>query len=165
MFALEPAKLDKDSEIEEEPPKPPKAKVQPPTAMIQSLNAKVLPPKATALPRAINPIEDSDEDPMPPLLTPPPEMPLQKLRRSGRTAANVSISMMIEQRPKTYLAPLEVEEPEQLKEAIGKEVASIESHEVFTLVEKVPEGDSMLESHWVMGRELMANATIDKCKV
>jgi len=93
-FAFEPAEQDKDSEIEDEPPKPPKA-------MIQSPKAKVQPPKATALPRAINPIDDSDDDLTPPPETPPPEIPPPKPRRSGRTAANVSIAMMIEQGPKT----------------------------------------------------------------
>jgi hypothetical protein len=41
----------------------------------------------------------------------------------------------------------------------------MESHEVFTFVEKVPDGASMIESRWVMGRKLMANGTIDKWKV
>jgi len=66
-FAFEPAEQDKDSEIEE-PPKPPKA-------VIQSPKAKVQPPKATGLPRAINPIDDSDDDLTPPPETPPPETP------------------------------------------------------------------------------------------
>jgi len=46
-FASGPAKQNKDSEIEDEPPKPPKA-------MLQSPKAKVKPPKATAFPDAIN---------------------------------------------------------------------------------------------------------------
>jgi len=62
-------------------------------AMIQSPKAKVQPPKATELPRAINPIDDVDDDLTPPLETPPSETPTP--RRSGRTAANVSIAMMI----------------------------------------------------------------------
>jgi hypothetical protein len=79
-FAFEPAEQDKDSEIEDEPPKPPKA-------MILSLNTKVLPPKATALPPGINPIEDSDDDLTPPpeiqpSETPPPEIPPPKPRWS-----------------------------------------------------------------------------------
>ena len=45
-IAFKPAEQHKDSEIEDEPP------------MIQSPKAKVQPPKATALPRAINPIDD-----------------------------------------------------------------------------------------------------------
>jgi hypothetical protein len=48
---------------------------------------------------------------------------------------------------------------------MGKEVASMESHEVFTFVEKVPEVASMIGRCWVMGRKLMANGTIDKWKV
>jgi len=73
--------------------------------------------------------------------------------------------MLIEQGPKTYHAGLYAEEAEQWKEAIGKEVASMESHEVFTFIEKVPDGASMIGSRWVMGRKLMANVTIDKWKV
>jgi hypothetical protein len=42
---------------------------------------------------------------------------------------------------------------------------SMESHEVFTFIEKVPEGASMIGSRWVMGRKLMANGKIDKWKV
>jgi len=72
---------------------------------------------------------------------------------------------MIEQGPKTYRAALDAEDAEQWKEAIDKEMASMESHEVFTFVEKVPEGASMIGSRWVMGRKLMANGTIDKWKV
>jgi len=162
-IAFEPAEQDKDSEIEE-----------PPKVVIQSPKAKVQPPKAAslprALPRAINPIDDSDDDLTPPPETPPPETPPAetpppKPRRSGRTAANVSIAMMIEQGPKTYRAALDAEDAEQWKEAIGKEMASMESHEVFTFVDKVPEGASMIGSRWVMGRKLMANGTFDKWKV
>jgi len=72
---------------------------------------------------------------------------------------------MIEQGPKTYRAALDAENAEQWKEAIGKEMASMESHEVFTFVEKVPEGASMIGCRWDMGRKLMANGTIDKWKV
>jgi hypothetical protein len=159
-IAFEPAEQHKDSEIEDEPPL-----VQSPKAVIQSPKAKVQPPKAAALPRAINPIDDSDDDLTPPPETPPLEIPPPKPRRSGRTAANVSIAMMIEQCPKTYRAALDAEDAEQWKEAIGKEMASMESHEVFSFVEKVPEGASMIGSRWVMGRMLMANGTIDKWKV
>jgi hypothetical protein len=73
--------------------------------------------------------------------------------------------MMIEQGPKTYHAALDAEDAEQWKEAVSKEMASMERHEVFTFVEKVPEGASMIGSHWVMGTKLMANGTIDKWKV
>ena len=164
-FTLEPAERDKDSDLEDEPPKPAKATVQPPKAMIQSPKAMVQPPKVTALPRAINPIDDSDDDLTPPPETPPPETLPPKPRRSGRTAANVSIAMMIEQGPKTYRAALDAEDAEQCKYAIGKEVASMESYEIFTSVEKVPEGASMIGSRWVMGRNLLANGTSDKWKV
>jgi len=159
-ITLEPAEEDKDSDIQDEPPK---VTVQPPKAMVQ-------PPKTAAVPGAINPIDDSEDDLTPPPETPPPETPPAetpppKPRRSGRTAANVSIAMMIEQGPKTYRAALDAEDAEQWKEAIGKEMASMESHEVFTFVEKVPEGASMIGSRWVMGRKLMANGTIDRWKV
>jgi len=160
MIAFEPAEQDMDSAIEEHP-----------KVVIQSSKAKVEPPKAAvlprALPRAINPIDALDDDLTPPTETPPPETlaaetPPPKPRKSGSTAANVSIAMMIEQSPKTYRAALDAEDAEQWKEAISKEMASMESHEVFTFVEKVPEGASTIGNHWVMGRELMANGTIDK---
>jgi hypothetical protein len=89
--------------------------------MIQFRKAKVQPPKATALPRAINPIDDSDDDLTPPPETQPPETP--KPIRSGRTAANVSLAMMIEHVPKTYRAALDPEDAEQCQETIGKEMA------------------------------------------
>jgi hypothetical protein len=143
--------------------------------MIQSPKSKVQPPKATALPHATNPIDDSDDDLTPPLETPPPEMPPpetphpeippHKPRRSGRTAVNVSIAMMFEQGPKTNRAALEAEDAEHWKEAIGKEMALKKSHEVFTFIEKVPGGACMIGSSWVMGRKLMANETIEKWKV
>jgi len=38
-------------------------------------------------------------------------------------------------------------------------------HEVFTFVDKVPEGASMTGSRWVMGRKLMGNGIIEKWKV
>ena len=41
----------------------------------------------------------------------------------------------------------------------------MESNEVFTFVEKVSEGASMIGSRWIMGRKVMANGTIDKWKV
>jgi len=72
---------------------------------------------------------------------------------------------MIEQGPKTYHAALVAEYAEQWKEAISKDVASRETHQVFTFVEQVPEGATMIGSRWVMGRKLMANGTIDKWKV
>ena len=114
-ITLEPAEHDKDSEIEGEPPKPPKATVLPPKAMgpspkamIQSPKAMVQTAKATALPHAINPIDISDDD-----LTPPPETPPLKPRRSGRTAAKVSIAMMLKQGPETDHAALDAEDAEQ----------------------------------------------------
>jgi len=141
-IAFKPAEQDEDSEIEE-----------PPKLVIQS-----------------HPIDDSDDDltpppETPPPETPPPEIPPPKRRRSGRTAANVSIAMMIERGAKTYHAALDAEDAEQWTGAIGKEMASMESHEVFTFVEKVPEGATIIGSRWVMGRKVMANGTIDKWKV
>ena len=106
-IALEPAEHDKDSEIEDEPSKA-KATLQPPKALIQSPKAKVQPPKEAESPRAINPIDNSDDH-----LTPPPETTPPMLRRRGRTAANISIAMMIEQGQKTYHAALDAEGAEQ----------------------------------------------------
>jgi len=84
---------------------------------------------------------------------------------SGGTVATVSIAMMIEQGPMTYRAALDAEDAEQWKEAILKEMASMESHEGFTCVAKVPEDASMIGIRWVIRRKLMANGTIDKWKV
>jgi len=58
---------------------------------------------------------------------------------------------MSEQGPKTYRAALDAEDNKQWTEAIGKEMASMESHDVFIFVDKVPEGASMIGSSWVMG--------------
>jgi hypothetical protein len=68
----------------------------------------VPPQKASAWPHAINAIDDSDDD-----LTQPPETRPPKPRRSGRTVANVSIGMMIQQGPKIYRAALDEEDTEQ----------------------------------------------------
>jgi len=73
--------------------------------------------------------------------------------------------MIINQSPETYHAALDAEDAEQWNEAIGKEVALMESHEVFPWVEKFPKGASMIESHCVLGRKLLATGTIDKRKV
>jgi len=156
-FTFEPAEQDKDSEIGE-PPEQPKAMIQSPKAVVQ-------PRKAAALRSAINQIDDSNDDLTPPPQTPPPETLPPTPTRSGRTAANVSIAMMIEQGSKTYCTALDAEDAELWKRAICKDVASMESHEVFFFIEKVPEGASMIESRWVMGRKLMASGTIDKWKV
>jgi hypothetical protein len=104
-------------------------------------------PNVAALPYAINPIDNSDDDLTPPLETPPP-----KPVRSGCTTPNVTVAIMIEQGPKTYRAALDAEDAEQRTDAIGTELASMESHELFTFFEKVPEGASMIESRWVIGR-------------
>ena len=85
--------------------------------------------------------------------------------RKGASTANISIAMMIEPGPKTYQAAMEAKDSNQWKEAIGKEVASMEDHEVFTFVEKIPQGASMIQSRWVMGRKLLPNRLIDKWKV
>jgi hypothetical protein len=137
-----PAKQDKDSEIDDEHPmvQYPQAEVQPPQAMIQSPKSKVQTPTVTAFPCAINSTDYSDDDFTTPPETPPVETPLPDPRLSWRTTAIVSISMMIEQGPKTFHAELNAEDAERWKEAINKEVASMESHEVFTFVEKIPEG-------------------------
>jgi hypothetical protein len=75
--------------------------------MISSPKAKIQPQTTPRLPSAINPIDDLDDDLTPPPETPPAETPPPKCRRSGRTAANVSIAMMIELGPKTYRAALD----------------------------------------------------------
>ena len=51
--------------------------------MTQSPKAMVQAPKAIASPRAINIIDDSDDDLTPPPETPPPETPPRQPRRSG----------------------------------------------------------------------------------
>jgi len=128
--------------------------------MKPSPQAMVQPAKPAALASAINPIDDSNDDLSLPAETPPP-----MTTRSARTAANISTAWMIEQQPKTYRPALNAEDAEQWKQAIGKEVASMESHKVVTFVDNVPEGASIIESRWVMGRKLMSNGTFDKWKV
>jgi hypothetical protein len=73
--------------------------------------------------------------------------------------------MMIEPGPKNYRAALDADDSDRWKEAIDKEMNSMASHGVFTYVEKVPDGASLIESRWVMGRKLLANGHIDKWKV
>jgi hypothetical protein len=41
----------------------------------------------------------------------------------------------------------------------------MESHGMFTFVERPPGDASMIESQWVMGRKLLANGQTDKWKV
>jgi hypothetical protein len=128
--------------------------------------------------QAINPIDSDDES-----LSPPPETrestpaphtrgdgPASRTRSGGRgpsssSSAKVSIAMMIEPGPKNYRAALNADDSDQWKEAIDKEMNSMASHGVFTYVEKVPEGASLIESRWVMRRKLQANGQIDKWKV
>jgi hypothetical protein len=102
------------------------------------------------------------------LKTTPPKIALEPAEQGNDSEIEEPPKVVIQspkakvQPPKTYRAALDAEDAEQWKEAIGKEVGSMESHEVFTFVEKVPEGDSMFGSRWVMGRKLMANGTIGK---
>jgi hypothetical protein len=73
--------------------------------------------------------------------------------------------MIVEPGPKTNKIGHNADDSEQWKEAIGNEMASMESYGVLTFVQKVPSGTSMIESRWVMGRKLLANGHIDKWKV
>jgi len=154
---LEPA-----SELQSGAPAP---QVEPPQQLLK------------AKPRPINPIDDSDDDLSPPAASLEPDRMPKDLQsdlkctapasssrtRSGRST--ISMAMMIERGPKTYHAALNSEDAEQWKEAIGKEVSSMESHGVFTFVERPPEDASMIESRWVMGRKLLANGQTEKWKV
>jgi hypothetical protein len=127
-MTLEPSEQDKNSQIEGMPPEPPQTTVQPPNCvihslqgMIQSRNAMrespkpmVYPPKAAALPPAITPIDNLHDDLTPPPQTlprepPSPKSPPPNPGRSGRTAANISIAMMIKPGPKTYCTALNAE--------------------------------------------------------
>jgi hypothetical protein len=75
------------------------------------------------------------------------------------------MAMMFEPGPKTYCAALNSKDADQWKEAIGKEMSSMESHGVFTFVKRPPGDASMIESRWVMGRKLLANGQTEKWKV
>jgi len=75
------------------------------------------------------------------------------------------LAMMIKQCLKLYSTELNMENAEQWKEAIAKEVTSTESHEVFTSIAKTEDGVGIIECCWVVGRMLMANGIIDKWKV
>ena len=48
---------------------------------------------------------------------------------------------------------------------IGKEVSSMESHGVFTFVERPPGIASMIESRWVISRKLVAKGQTEKWNV
>jgi hypothetical protein len=86
-------------------------------------------------------------------------------RGGGMLDSKISIAMMIEHGPETYKIALNSDYSEQLKEAIGMEMASLESYGVFTFVQKVPSGADIIESRWVMDRKLLVNGQIDKWKV
>jgi hypothetical protein len=130
-----------------------------------------------AKPRPINPIDDSDDDLSPLPETPEPDRILNELQSNLKSTAlasssrtwsgrsTISMAMMIEPGPKTCRAGLNSEDAKQWKEAIGKEVSSMESHGVFTFVERPPEDASMIESRWVMGRKILANGQTEKWKV
>jgi len=85
------------------------------------------------------------------------------LTRTGRST--IYMAMMIERGPKTYHASLNSEDSDQWTEVIGKEVSSMESHGVFTFVERPPGDASMIESRWVFGRKLLASVQTERWKV
>jgi len=85
--------------------------------------------------------------------------------RSDCPEPSLTLAMMTQYGPKTYCTEVNAEDTEQWNEAIGMKVASMECHEIFTLVEKIPGGATMIDSHWVMGRRLMPDGTINKWKV
>jgi len=139
---LEPA-----SELQSGEPAPPvEAPHEPPQQLI----------KAKA--RPINPIDNSDDDQSPAPESPEPDRMAKQLESelkstapasSSRTRSGmstISMAMMIEPGPKTYCSALNSEDADQWKEAIGKEVSSLESHGVLTFVEKPPGDASMIES-------------------
>jgi len=154
---LEPA-----SELPSSEPAPP---VEPPQQLLK------------AKPQPINTIDDLDYDLSPPPDSPEPDRMLKdlesKLKPTARASSSrtrsewstISMVMMIEPGPKTYRAALNSKDADQWKEAIGKEVSSMESHGVFTFVERAPGDASMIESRWVMGRKLLVNGFTEKWKV
>jgi hypothetical protein len=127
--------------------------------------------------RAINPIDDSDDDlsPSPDRLEPDGmfkelecNLNLTAPASSSRTQSGrspISMAMMTERGPKTYIAALNSKDADEWKEAIAKEVSSMESHGVLTCVERSPGDASMIKSRWVMCRELLANGHTEKWKV
>ena len=64
----------------------------------------------------------------------------------GKLDLKISIAMMIEPGPKTYNIARNANDSEQWKDAIGNEMVSIASHRVFTFVQKVRNGTSIIES-------------------
>jgi len=75
------------------------------------------------------------------------------------------MAMIIEPGPKTYCVALNSKDAEEWKEAIGNEVSSIESHGVYTCVERPPVDACMIKSGWVMVRKPLANGQTVKWKV
>jgi hypothetical protein len=53
---------------------------------------------------------------------------------------------MIQLGPKNYHAALDADNSDRWKEAIDKEMKSMANHRVFTYLEKVPDGASLIES-------------------
>jgi len=127
-----------------------------------------------AKPQPINTIDDSDNDPSPPPDCSESDRILNELQsdlkstalasssRTQSASSTISIAMMMEPGQKTYRAALNSEDADQRKEVIGKEVSSMESHGVFTFVERPPGDASMIESRWIMGRKLLANGQTEK---
>jgi len=87
---------------------------------------------------------------------------LNHLLVSTACPANITI---IEPGLETYKAAMEAEDSDQCIKVIGKEVTSVDNHEVFTFMQKVPEGASIIQSRWVMGKKLLANEQNDKWQV
>jgi len=134
-------------------------------------------PLSMAKPQPINPIDNSDVNLSPPPDSPEPDGLLKKLESNLKSMApassshtrrgwsTISMAMMIEPSPDTYRAALNSEDADQWKEAIGTEVSSMESHGVFTFVERPPGDGNMIKRRWVMGRKLLANGQTEKWKV
>jgi hypothetical protein len=74
----------------------------------------------------------------------------------------MSMAMFTKPGPKIYHPALNSEDAAKWKEAIAKEVSSMQSHGVFTYVAGHPEDASMIESQWVMRRKLVANSQTEK---
>jgi hypothetical protein len=149
---LEPA-----SELQSGEPAPPGKPPHQPTQHLLKAN-----------PQPVNPTDDSDDYLSPPCEIPEPDLMLKELYSNLKSTAPASSSrtrngrrtlrmaMMIEPGPKTCRAALNSEDAAQWKQAIAKELSSIESQGVFTFGVRPPGDASMIERRWVMGRKLLA---------
>jgi hypothetical protein len=67
--------------------------------------------------------------------------------------SKIGTAMMIEPGPKTYKIACNADDLKQRKEVIGKEMSLMDRNEVFTFVQKMLNGASMIQRRGVWDRK------------